>query len=458
MDMRLICLYHQCMTKPNILFLFSDQQRWDTCGAYGQPLDVTPNLDQMAKDGAIFQNCYTAQPVCGPTRASLQTGQYASRVNAHRNGMPLRHDVPLMARLMKSAGYEAAYIGKWHLASKSGEDDQNFRTKVVPPELRGGYDDYWLASDVLEFTSHSYDGHMFDQEGNKREFPEGRYRVDVQTDWLIEYIEQRESDKPFFCFCSYIEPHHQNDHGCYEGPHGSKDTFKDFVAPGDLLPGQGDWEKEYPDYLGCCHSLDENVGRIREALVKNGLADNTIIIYTSDHGSHFCTRNSEYKRSPHENCTHVPLFMCGPGIKPGTRVEEMMSLIDLPPSILAFAGVDIPEEFDGHAVNPLLDNEDVEWSDAVHIEISESHVSRAIRTKDWCYAAYAPEMNAREHARSDVYEDFCLYDLKNDPHELNNLVGNAEYQAIRDELASHLCAKINEIGDGPVEIKSLIAN
>jgi uncharacterized sulfatase len=143
------------MSKPNILFLFSDQQRWDTMGCYGQRLNVTPHLDKMAEDGALFEHCYTAQPVCGPTRACLQTGMYASQHGAFTNGRQLPQKFPLLAPQLKQAGYEVGYIGKWHLASEKAEDDQNYREQGVPPHLRGGYEDYWLASDVLEFTSHS---------------------------------------------------------------------------------------------------------------------------------------------------------------------------------------------------------------------------------------------------------------------------------------------------------------
>ena len=442
--------------KPNILFLFSDQQRWDTLGCYGQRLPVSPHLDQMAAEGAVFEHCYTAQPVCGPTRACLQTGMYASQHGAYTNGRPLNQSVPLVAPTLRAAGYEVGYIGKWHLASKSGEEDKNYRTQGVPPELRGGYDDYWLASDVLEFTSHSYDGHMFDGNGNRREFPEDRYRVDVQTDWLIEYLDSRDGEKPFYCMCSYIEPHHQNDHNCYEGPRGSKEKFKDFDVPGDLvgMEGVGDWEKEYPDYLGCCHSLDENVGRIREALARNGQAENTIIIYTSDHGSHFKTRNGEYKRSPHRACTHIPFLVCGPGIPAGSRIEDVISLIDLPASIVAMAGLDIPESFQGHDFLPLIHGQDSDMPDEAFIEISESQVGRAIRTRDWCFAVHAPDKDAWKDSRSDVYVDYCLYDLQADPHERNNLVGQAAYQDIRDQLAARLAARIESVGDGPVQIEA----
>ena len=137
--------------KPNILFFFTDQQRWDTCGCYGQKLDITPNLDKMAEEGVLFENAYSCQPVCGPARAALQTGKYPTRLGCETNHRRLPVDENTVAKQLAAAGYETAYIGKWHLAScgpKDGPD--NFREQPVPPDLRGGFKDYWLASDVLE--------------------------------------------------------------------------------------------------------------------------------------------------------------------------------------------------------------------------------------------------------------------------------------------------------------------
>ena len=218
------------MNSPNILFVFSDQQRWDTVGCYGQPLDLTPNLDRMATQGVRFEHAFTCQPVCGPARACLQTGKYATETGCFRNGIALPPAEKTIAHWLSEAGYEVGYIGKWHLASthSMGEQDMDHRTKPVPPRWRGGYVDYWLASDVLEFTSHSYDGHMFNADMERVPFPQGRYRVDAQTDWVLEYLQTRTGEKSFFLFVSYIEPHHQNDHGHFEGPHGSKERFRDF--------------------------------------------------------------------------------------------------------------------------------------------------------------------------------------------------------------------------------------
>ncbi len=434
------------MKPPNIVFLFSDQQRWDTCGCYGQPLDITPNLDRMAGDGVRFEHAFTCQPVCGPARACLQTGKYATEVGCHTNHRMLPVQERTLAHYLSGAGYDTAYIGKWHLASGGpigGPDD--FRIKPVPRERRGGYE-YWLASDVLEFTSHSYDGHMFDGAGAARAFPAGRYRADAQTDWVIEYLQSRTTDRPFFLFVSYIEPHHQNDHHHYEGPAGSKERFKDFVPPADLVDTSGDWREEYPDYLGCINSLDQNVGRIRNALAASGLAENTLVVYTSDHGSHFRTRNNEYKRACHDGCIRVPLIMSGPGFSGGRCLSQLASLIDLPPTILTAAGVAPPAHMRGHALQALCTQPQPDWPEDVFLQISESQCGRAIRTHQWKYSVRAPDKTGDDPC-SDVYVEEYLYDLTNDPHERANLVAEGRHTAVREELSAQLVARMTAAGE-----------
>jgi uncharacterized sulfatase len=341
--------------QPNIIVLFSDQQRWDTMGCYGQSLDVTPNLDGMAEEGVLFENAFTCQPVCGPARSCLQTGKYATETGCWRNNIALDLDETTLAHWLSDAGYEVGYIGKWHLASTGGPgyEDVNYRTKPIPQERRGGYDDYWLASDVLEFTSHGYDGHMFDGDNNQVDFV--GYRVDCQTDFVLDYLKSRDGEQPFFLFVSYIEPHHQNDHNRYEGPIGSRQMFGDYETPGDLVGTGGDWRENYPDYLGQCWSLDRNYGRIRDCLQDLDIADDTLVIYTADHGSHFCTRNSEYKRSCHDGCTHIPLVVEGPGFEGGERMGEMVSLLNVPPTIMRAAGLDIPETMQDAPLQDLME-------------------------------------------------------------------------------------------------------
>jgi len=443
---------HKDIGQPNIVFLFSDQQRWDTCGCYGQPRDVTPNLDRMAAEGTRFENAFTCQPVCGPARACLQTGKYATEVGCHTNNRMLPLNERTIAHHLSDQGYDTAYIGKWHLAScgaRGGVDD--FQARPVPLDRRGGYD-YWLASDVLEFTSHSYDGHMFDRNGNRREFPPGRYRVDAQTDWVLEYLHTRNAGQPFFLFVSYIEPHHQNDHEHFEGPKGSKEKFADFVVPGDLVDTKGDWRVEYPDYLGCIHSLDENAGRIRAALQDRGLAENTLLIYTSDHGSHFCTRNGEYKRSCHDGSIRIPLILCGPGFKGGRCPQQLTSLIDLPPTILSAAGITPPDTMRGHALQPLLSGHTAQWPEDVFLQISESQCGRAIRTTKWKYSVRAPDPSRSDPSSTVYIEDF-LYDLESDPHERNNLVADPGFRGIRETLARTLKRRMVDAGEIEPEIR-----
>jgi len=237
---------------------------------------------------------------------------------------------------------------------------------------------------------------------------------------------------------SYIEPHHQNDHKHFEGPKGSKERFKDYAVPGDLKDAAGDWKAEMPDYLGCCNNLDENVGRIRAELAKLGLAENTVVLYTADHACHFRTRNAEYKRSCHEDSIRTPLIAVGPGFRGGKVVSDLVSLIDLPPTILHAGGVTAPASMRGRALQDLVAGTARDWPQDVFLQISESHVGRAVRTAKWKYSV-------RKNGEAYV-EDF-LYDLQADPWEVKNLVADASLAAVRTELAGRLKMYMEKIGD-----------
>ncbi len=440
-------------SRPNVVVFLTDQQRWDTVGCYGQSLDVTPNMDRLAAEGVRFERAFTCQPVCGPARASFQTGKYATEVGCFRNSIALPLGEKTIAHWLSDAGYEVGYIGKWHLASTLGLPDQpivNHLVSPIPLERRGGYKDCWIASDLLEFTSHGYDGHMFDAGMNKREFK--GYRVDCQTDFVLDYLRGRDGSRPFFLFASYLEPHHQNDHDRYEGPEGSRDRFKDFVVPGDLVGTEGDWRENYPDYLGQVNSLDSNLGRIREELGKLGLADDTLILATSDHGSHFRTRNAEYKRACHDACARIPMIACGPGFRGGKVIDEMVSLIDAPPTILAAAGLEKPSSMRGRPLQELVDAAPNDWPQEVFLQISESQIGRAIRTKRWKYSVRAHGKDGGKDAASDQYTEDFLYDLEADPHERSNLVADPAYKDVRGELRGRLVARMVAAGEAAPEI------
>ncbi len=422
---------------PNIIFYFSDQQRWDTLNN-----ELMPNVCELGENGVIFENAFTCQPVCGPARACLQTGKYATQNKCYWNGIPLKENTETLADHFNKNGYDTAYIGKWHLASDRYADiGVHCEKSAIPIERQGGYK-YWRAADVLEFTSHGYDGYIFDENGNKIDFT--GYRADCINDFAIEYINNHKNDKPFFMFISQLEPHHQNDHNHFEGPKEKLEKFKNYPIPDDLSFLNGNYKEEYPDYVAAINSLDDNVGRLIEALKTKGLYDNTIIIYTSDHGCHFQTRNSEYKRSCHDSCTHIPLVFGGGAIDKKENIQSLVSLIDLPPTILSLAGINIPDDYSGNTlpVNNLKSND----RDCVFIQISESHVGRAIRTKKWKYSAKAKGSGWYKHSAINYYDDF-LYDLENDPCEKNNLVLNENYNKIIAQMRTLLSREMVNAGE-----------
>lgn len=432
---------------PNVLFIFSDQQRWDTLGCYNPAMDFTPNLDRMAQEGTRFEHAFSCQPVCGPARACIQTGRYATEVSSWRNGLGLPDGQRTIAHGMREAGYEVGYLGKWHL----GRAREGYvPTKdPVPMDQRHGYEEFWLAADVLEYTSHAYDGHMFDRDGNRRDFPEGRYRVDTQTDWALEYLRSRTGERPWFLFLSYLEPHFQNDHHCFEGPHGSKERYGGYPVPEDLRSEpRGDWTVEWGDYLGCCASLDENVGRLRAELDQLGMAKNTVVIYTSDHGCHFCTRNNEYKRSCHESSIRVPMIACGPGFEGGGVQSGFAGLIDMAPTVLRAGGVTPPEEMQGRPLQELVAGAQ-DWREDIYAQISEAETGRMVRTERWKYALQSPIYVG---GCSDRYREAYLYDLENDPFELDNRVLDPALEGVRADLRERIFAYMRTAGEPPAQV------
>lgn len=424
--------------KPNIIFYFSDQQRWDTVNE-----TLTPYLMQLSREGVKFENSFTCQPVCGPARACLQTGVYATECECYWNGIPLPQTIKPLAEYFNEAGYDTAYIGKWHLASdRLPNVGFHCEKTAVPKEKQGGYN-YWRAADVLEFTSHGYDGFVFDGEGNKIDFT--GYRADCINDFALEYLDKKDDDKPFFMFVSQLEPHHQNDHHCYEGPKETVEKFKDYPLPDDLSFLKGDYKEMYPDYVAAINRLDENVGRLVEKLKEKNLYENTIIIYTSDHGSHFKTRNLEYKRTCHESASHTPLIIRGGAFTGGKSDERLVSLIDLPPTLLNIAGIEIPESYKGVSLVKEMSGEENN-RDCVFMQISESQCGRAIRTDRYKYAIRTVGTGYLQHSSPMYFEDY-LYDLKNDIIEKNNLIKLPEYKEIRKELKQMLIREMENAGE-----------
>ena len=425
--------------RPNVIVFFTDQQRWDTTGVHGNPLDLTPNFDEMARGGTHLASAFTCQPVCGPARSSIQTGMYATTTGCFVNGIRLRPGERTLAHHFGEAGYQTAYIGKWHLADKD----------PVPPHQRGGYD-YWLASNVLEFTSHPYDCVTFDSDGNKVKLP--GYRVDALTDAAIRYIDQHRQD-PFMLFLSFLEPHQQNDVDDFPPPDGYRERYAGRWIPPDLASLGGSTQQHIAGYYGMVKRLDEALGRLRDAIKSLGLTDDTIVMYTCDHGCHFKTRNAEYKRSCHESSVRIPMAATGPGFTWGGRVEKLVSLVDVAPTILDAASLEIPSTAQGRSFMPLVRGERGEWPDEVFIQISEAQVGRAVRTRRWKYSVSAPGLEGWEKPGSDRYAEEFLYDLQSDPYELANLVGRESHAEVAAMMRERLIRRMVQAGEAAPTIE-----
>lgn len=418
---------------PNVIIFFTDQQRWDTLGLHGNPLELTPNLDRLAQQGTHLFHCFTCQPVCGPARASLQTGLYASNTGCFRNGIALGAGARTLAHYFSAAGYATAYIGKWHLA------DQD----PVPAAQRGGYD-FWLAANVLEFTSDAYDTVVYDRDDRSVKLP--GYRVDALTDAAIRYINENQ-ERPFFLFLSFLEPHFQNHIDDYPPPDGYRERYTGRWMPADLAALGGSAHQHLGGYFGMVKRLDEALGRLQDALKSLRLDQRTIVLFTSDHGNHFKTRNSEYKRSCHESSIRIPGALWGPGFWGGGQIRQLVSLVDLPPTLLDAAGLPVPPSMQGHSLLPLLRGERADWPDDIFLQISEDQVGRAARTQRWKYSVYAPHKDGREDAGSSLYVEQFLYDLQADPHELTNLIGLESHRAVADALRERLIRRMVAVGE-----------
>jgi arylsulfatase A-like enzyme len=432
--------------RPNVLVFFTDQQRWDTTGVHGNPLGLTPNFDRCAASGTHVYNSFTVQPVCAPARACLQTGMYATAHGTFTNAIPLDPSLPTLASCFGEGGYRTGYIGKWHLAEQNTE---LYDQRPVPADQRGGYD-YWLAANLLEFCSDAYQTTLFDEHDHRVRLP--GYRVDAIADATIRFLQAHTAERPFFLFTSYLEPHHQNHSDDYPAPTGYREMFENRWTPPDLAALGGSAQQHLPGYYGMVKRLDEAFGRVLDALRSLDLLDSTVVLFTSDHGCHFRTRNDEYKRSCHESSIRVPTAFIGPGFDGGGRIVELVDILDLPPTLLDAAGLPVPDHMQGRSIRGLIGAGTTEWKKEVLIQVSEAEVGRALRTMRWKYGVTAPDADPLADAGSSRYRESYLYDLAADPYELKNLIGLPSHAEVAHRLRERLRQRMLELGEAAPEI------
>lgn len=424
--------------KNNVIVFFTDQQRADTTGVHGNPCGLTPNFDKLAQRGTFPELAFTPQPVCCPARSVLQTGKYATTNGCYRNGIALNPDHKTLAHYFNEAGYQTGYIGKWHLGLGKG---------AVPKEQRGEYS-YFLGANALEHCSRPYDTVVYDNDNKEVKLP--GYRIDALTDAAIRYID-KEKKNPFFLFLSFLEPHFQNSNDSYPAPDIDNNAKYPYI-PTDLAALGGTSWQHISGYYGMVKRLDASLGRIQDALKSLGIDKNTIILFTADHGCHFKTRNSEYKRSCHESSIHIPMAFTGGPFTGGGRLEELVSLIDIAPTLLEACDITIPDDMQGKSILPLVNRTQYEWRKEVFVQISESQVGRAIRTHRWKYSVEAKDKDGWNDSNSKIYEETHLYDLEHDPYELTNLIGHETHKNVAEVLRSKLKEQILSAEGIDVEI------
>lgn len=434
--------------RPNIVLYVADEVRSDFIGASGMNFCVkTPNLDKIAKRGAIFTHALTNQPLCSPSRACMLTGRYATETGVWKLEVDMRRDLPTLATCLRDQGYSANLIGKWHLAKADVENKTGFGW--VEPELRGGFLDVWEGANVLERTTHPYYGTIWDSDGKEIDFKD-QYRVDFLTDRAVHFLKQPQ-EKPFLLYISQLEPHFQNDLNTVVGPKGMAEKYQNPFVPADLVNLPGVWQQQLPDYYAAVERIDASVGRIIQTLEEQKLLDNTIFIFTSDHGCHFMTRENNYKRTPHDSSVRIPMVMAGPGIRPSMRVDSIVGNINLTPTLLELCGVQIPSSMKGRSMVSLMNGPEGQaaWKNRELIQLSQINdtgIGRAIRSADWTYSIANPTGGA-DAPYAETYSEYVMFNNAADPSQLVSLMGRTGYREKTEELRQELQELIAFSGD-----------
>ena len=423
-------------SRPNIVFILVDDLRWDALGCTGHPFVKTPNIDRIAAEGVLFRNAFVTTPLCSPSRASFLTGRYA-----HAHGIQGNADDKGASRklltfplLLQRAGYTTAYVGKWHM----GPDDSP----------RPGFD-RWVSfkgQGVYQNPSLNIDGKVVKTPG---------YISDILTDQAVEFL-GRKHDKPF---CLYLA--HKAVHGPFTPAERHKELYADqAIAPppsaGDSLEGKPALTRTPPrpprrgrqpashdriarNQLRALLSIDEGVGRLFKVLTETRQLDNTLLIFTSDNGYFWGEHGLGDKRAAYDESIRIPLLMRCPKLIPGNSTRGQLVLnIDIAPTLLDAAGVAVPAEMHGRSFLPVLREGNAQGRESFLAEYVTEPRDRipswqAVRSKQWKYIHYTG-LDAMDE----------LYDLKADPHELQNLIREPGAAGRLKELRAELARLLKE--------------
>ncbi|HOP12208.1 MAG TPA: sulfatase [Oscillospiraceae bacterium] len=419
--------------KPNLIFVFSDQHRAQATGFSGNKTVKTPNMDILYRESVNFTTAVSGCPVCCPYRAGLLTGQNPLTHGIFMNDVSLNPEAVTLAKLYKDAGYDTAYIGKWHI-------DGHGRSAFIPRERRQGFD-YWRVLECTHDYNHSY---YYGDEPEKKIW-EG-YDAAAQTDCAIDYLKSRnKSEKPFILFLSWGPPHNP-----YQS---APQEFCDLYRPEDipLRPNVPEEAKEQAKtdlagYYAHVSALDFQLGKLMSAVKASGIEENTIFIYTSDHGDMLGSHGYTRKQKPWDESILVPFLLRFPA-----QLGEQARTVDVPfctqdilPTLLDFCDIPIPESAEGVSFADYIKGGKAPNIEAAVIESIQPFGEwprakngteyRGIRTKRYTYVR-------------DLNGPWLLYDNEKDPYQFENLIGKPEYAPTEAHLDELLQKMLKDRGD-----------
>jgi len=406
--------------RPNIVFVFADQMRAHAMGCMGNKQVITPNLDKLASQGLLVTNGISAQPVCSPYRAHIMTGRYGHSTGVIHNDIRLPDSETVISELIRKHGYATGYIGKWHLSHN--------RNNPVDAKSRRGWD-FWAVRNC----SHQHLKPEYWLNDSKESIKVDGWEPDVQTDLAVEFIKKNKQD-PFCLFLSFGPPHNP-----YKAPEKYVEMYdgKELTARPNVPGGKTDNLKQY---YAMTTSLDSCMGRISEALNKAGVSEDTIVVFTSDHGDMLASQGHRLKQRPWEESINIPFIVRYPRkIKKGQRRDWIVSSVDVMPTLLGLCDISIPSQVQGMDYSATFLGKSNKQRDAaflfnVHRGGGPNTDWRGIRTKQWTYAYH-------------FSGDWVMYDLKNDPYQLKNLIDDPKYAAKKKQLKAQLESMRKDLGE-----------
>ena len=419
--------------KPNIVYVLVDQWRAQATGYNGDPnlIGKTPNLDKIANEGINFKNAVSTMAVCTPYRAALLTGQYPTTTGMFLNDLHLPEESYTMAEMYKESGYNTAYIGKWHL-------DGMGRHEYTPRERRQGFD-YWKALEC----SHDYKNlYYYEGDDPTRKVWEG-YGPFAETADAISYIGDHANDKePFLLFLAVGAPHFPYGSTPDEFQHSFKE--EDIILPENVTDEhRKKATKDATGYYAHILGLDKSIGNLQRAIEDAGIEENTIFVFTSDHGEMLGSHGwrSYQKQVSWAEAVRVPFLIKYPAAYKNKKieVEAPIGTPDILPTLLSMSGVPIPDSIEGESMMDAIDNNEVGKDKAALVMqlapfAGDYQEYRGIYTSRYTYVKLLDGPTR-------------LFDNEADPLQMNNLVNKTEHAELQEKLELKLQAELEKIGD-----------